>query len=230
MDGGRKKKKRKKGKRKRSIFGRGRARLSYEDAFFTGSLSLSLSLSPCPPPSRALSFPLPRAPLPFFFGTCSQPPAEKSAPWPFDGCVKTRAQLFASSISHGVKEGRRGQRWCSLPIPQGYSPALLLLTVIFYWVYDVINLIASSTHRPNRDASETDGIYLASREFSNSLQVHSPELRKFFGLLFFLRFVLGTIFRGSSRNVNLSVVTCPVQWIYKGKMNLKYFQAVKRRR
>lgn len=157
MDGGRKKKKRKKGKRKRSIFGRGRARLSYEDAFFTGSLSLSLSLSPCPPPSRALSFPLPRAPLPFFFGTCSQPPAEKSAPWPFDGCVKTRAQLFASSISHGVKEGRRGQRWCSLPIPQGYSPALLLLTVIFYWVYDVINLIASSTHRPNRDASETDG-------------------------------------------------------------------------
>ncbi|KAG7200371.1 hypothetical protein KM043_017827 [Ampulex compressa] len=30
----------------------------------------------------------------------------------------------------------------SLPIPPGDSPALLLSSVIFYWVYDVINLIA----------------------------------------------------------------------------------------
>lgn len=42
-----------------------------------------------------------------------------------------------------------------LPIPPaGFARIVRLLSVIFYWVYDVINLIAESAHRFNRDASE----------------------------------------------------------------------------
>lgn len=101
-------KKRKKKEKEKKEHPRSRSSSTFLRGCILHRVSLSLSLSLCPPPSRALSFPLPRAPLPFFFGTCSQPPAEKSAPWPFDGCVKTRAQLFASSISHGVKEEGEG--------------------------------------------------------------------------------------------------------------------------
>lgn len=67
MDGGREKKGKKRKKKKRSILGRGRARLSYEDAFFTGSLSLSPFHSARPRVARSL-FPFPARLFPFFSG------------------------------------------------------------------------------------------------------------------------------------------------------------------
>lgn len=55
-----------------------------------------------------------------------------------------------------IKIGRLGVPNARLaPDSPGDSPALLASTVIFYWVYDVINLIARPAHGLNRDASES---------------------------------------------------------------------------
>lgn len=79
---------------------------------------------------------------------------------------------------------------------------MLALSVIFYWVYDVINLIAGSAYQLNRDASKTGGHShlpgLSSREFSTATDsepdIH-PRTRKLSALWavvhsFFSRFFL----------------------------------------
>lgn len=72
------------------------------------------------------------------------------------GGRKTRRGGRLEGARGGVaRQGNEEKDGTAPDSTRGDSPALLGPTVIFYWVYDVINLIAVSAHRLNRDASET---------------------------------------------------------------------------
>lgn len=103
-----------------------------------------------------------------------------------------------------IKVERRGGSILSRLAPDSPrdSPALLAFTVIFYWVYDVINLIMRLAYGLNRDASESVDM---------ARPIYTPSLPA----CLVISGIFGRIFGESRGSLSRDILECVNYQLYK---------------